>query len=195
MVKNESKWQWNFKLKPTFLVSLNWSKYFFYKYKLKQIYLKFLSLGCVGAIDQTHLIHHLSSILFELLLLDMKWTQMQLVGSKILKVLLQQQPVKKDNSGRRLCGSLLQSNKLSKANNIFNSPANKYDSVVQNIYYVIRWVHATLHKDRPMQPKTLIEDNHTKCPEYRFSCWNNINHQEVIYSPSKFICFHLQRIQ
>jgi len=55
----------------------------------------------VGAIDQTPLIHHLSSILSELLLLDMKWTPLQLVGSKILKVNLQHQPVKKKIGGKK----------------------------------------------------------------------------------------------
>jgi len=62
----------------------------------------------VDAIDQTPLIHHLSGILSELLLLDMKWTRQQLVGNKILKVHLQQQPAKEQIGGRKLCWSLLQ---------------------------------------------------------------------------------------
>jgi hypothetical protein len=49
----------------------------------------------VDAIDQTPLIHHLSGIQSELLLLDMRWTRLQLVGNKISKVHLQQQPAKK----------------------------------------------------------------------------------------------------
>jgi hypothetical protein len=56
----------------------------------------------VGAIDQTPLIHHLSSGLSELLLLDMKWTLLQLVGSKILKVHLQQQSAKKENRWKKI---------------------------------------------------------------------------------------------